>query len=256
MQVDIDLPDVIGIKITSKGGEISIYNIYNDCTHSNTLTKFQEHLEAREWDDPHPDIGNKTVGNIWLGDFNRHHPMWEDKENDHLFTHQNLNNASTLINLLADHDMQMILPHGIPTIQNSAGNLTRPDNVFASSQLVEWITKCNTKSDKQPPTADHFPIATYIDFPVPVNLPHTPRNFRATDWEELKKIMDKELLELEAPRELNRKEELIEALENLEAAIMRTIEKIVPRRKPSPYVKQWWTKELKMARKKVRKIGC
>ena len=75
------------------------------------------------------------------------------------------------------------------------------------------------------------------------------------DWEELKKILDNELLEMEAPRELNSKEELIDALERLEAAITRTIEKVVPRKKPSPYAKRWWTKELEMARKEVRRIG-
>jgi len=117
---------------------------------------------------------------------------------------------------------------------------------------MAYQQKCNTKPDDQPPTADHFPIATTLDFPVPANPPHTPRNFRAMDWEELKKILDDELLEMEAPRELNSKEELRDALKRLEAAITRTIEKVVPRKKPSPYVKRWWTKELEMARKEVR----
>jgi hypothetical protein len=254
-QIDIDSSDIVGIKLIGEGGEISIYNIYNDCTYSNTITKLQEHLETRQNENPDPDIGDKIISNIWLGDFNRHHPMWEDEENNRLFTHQNLNNAGTLIDLLADHDMQMILPQGIPTIRNSASNLTRPDNVFASSQLIEWITKCDTKPDDQPPTADHFPIATTLDFPVITNPPHTPRNFRATDWEELKSVLDKELLKLEAPRELNSKEDLINALDMLKAAITRTINKVVPRKKPSPYAKRWWTKELETARKKVRKLG-
>ena len=61
---------------------------------------------------------------------------------------------------------------------------------------------------------------------------------------ELKNILDEELLKLEAPRELNSKEELINALDKLEAAITRTIKKVIPRKKPSPYAKRWWTKEL------------
>jgi len=199
-QIDIDTPDAVGIKLTGEGGEISIYNLYNDCTHSDTLTKFQEHLEAREQANPDPILDDRTIGDIWLGDFNRHHPMWEDEENERLFTHQNLNEANTLIDLLADHDMQMVLPHGIPTIRNSAGNLTRPDNVFTSTQLGEWIVKCETKPDDQPPTADHFPISTHITFPFVTNTTQTPRNFRATDWEELKEILDEELLELKPLR--------------------------------------------------------
>lgn len=82
-----------------------------------------------------------------------------------------------------------------------------------------------------------------------------PRNFRATDWEELKSILDKELLELKAPQEINSKEDLINALNRLEAVIMRMIDKVILRKKPSPCVKHWWTKELETARKKVRKLG-
>jgi len=254
-EIDIDTQDAVGIKLTGEGGEISIYNFHNDCTHSNTLTKFQEHLDAREQANQGPSIDNQTFGDIWLGDFNRHHPMWEDEENSQLFTHQNLDEANILIDLLADHDMQMMLPHSIPTICNSAGNLTRPDNVFMSTQLGNWIVKCKTRPDDQPPTADHFPITTHIDFPVKANPMQTPRNFRATDWDELKEILDEELLDLDPPRELNSKEELLEALDKLKAAITRTIDKVVPRRKPSPYTKRWWTKELEKARKKVKKMG-
>jgi len=254
-QIDLDITDAVGIKLVGKGGKISIYNIYNNCTHPQTLIKFQEHLDAREQENPNPDQRDKIIGDIWLGDFNRHHPMWEDEANDRLFTNQNLDDAGMLIELLVDHDMQMTLPQGTPTIRNSAGNLTRPDNVFTSSQLTEWITKCDTRPDEQPSTANHFPIATQLDFPVKVNVMETARNFRATDWEELKEALDDELLEMEPPRELNSKEELINTLDRLEATIRRVIEKVVPRKKPSPYAKSWWTKELEKARKRVRKIS-
>lgn len=30
----------------------------------------------------------------------------------------------------------------------------------------------------------------------------------------------------------------------------------MPRKKPSPYAKRWWTKELEKARRKVRRLGC
>ena len=95
------------------------------------------------------------------------------KENNHLFTHQNLNNTSILIGLLANHDMQMILPQGILTIQNLARNLTRLDNVFTSSQLVNWITKCDTKPDKT--ATDCWPLP-YSDHP------RLPRNHKSTAY--------------------------------------------------------------------------
>ena len=48
MQIDLESPNAVAIKILGEEGEISIYNIYNDCTHSEMLMKFQEHLEERE----------------------------------------------------------------------------------------------------------------------------------------------------------------------------------------------------------------
>lgn len=81
-QIDIESLDAVGIKLISKGGEISIYNLYNNCTHSDTLSKLQEHLDVREQAHPNPTPDNRIVGNIWLGDFNKHHPMWENKDND------------------------------------------------------------------------------------------------------------------------------------------------------------------------------
>ena len=73
--------------------------------------------------------------------------------------------------------------------------------------------KCDTRPDNQPPTADHFPIASQLDFPVKTNSTETARNFRVTDWEVLKGALDDELLDLVPPRELNSKEELIDALD-------------------------------------------
>ena len=37
---------------------------------------------------------------IWLGDFNQHHPQWEEERNCHLFTWQNLDASQTLIDAI------------------------------------------------------------------------------------------------------------------------------------------------------------
>ena len=74
---------------------------------------------------------------IWLGDFNRHHPLWDEERNVHLFTTANLDAAQPLLNLLATYGMKMALPKGIPTLEAmNTKNYTRPDNVFCSSALL------------------------------------------------------------------------------------------------------------------------
>ncbi|TFK22650.1 hypothetical protein FA15DRAFT_595713, partial [Coprinopsis marcescibilis] len=63
---------------------------------------------------------------VWLGDFNRHHPMWDRDEDQCLFFRRNLDDAEVLIDMVTEWGMEMTLPRGIPTLKNSQGNWTRP----------------------------------------------------------------------------------------------------------------------------------
>ncbi|RPD60340.1 hypothetical protein L226DRAFT_425626, partial [Lentinus tigrinus ALCF2SS1-7] len=68
---------------------------------------------------------------IWLGDFNRHHPSWDDPANHHLFTTDNLRRAEVLINYLTRFSLEQALPPSLPTLEATrTKNHTRPDNVF------------------------------------------------------------------------------------------------------------------------------
>jgi len=51
-----------------------------------------------------------------MGDFNTHHPMWDENRNLHLFTRTNLNKAQVVIDAMANYDLQMLLPKDIPTL--------------------------------------------------------------------------------------------------------------------------------------------
>jgi hypothetical protein len=95
--------------------------------------------------------------------------------------------------------------------------------------------------------ADHFPITTHIGFPIATLDKEPQRNFCAADWEELEEEMEKGLTTILAPKEISTRDELTKALEDLESIILKTIDKTIHRRKPSPYVKRWWTKELDKA---------
>jgi hypothetical protein len=38
-------------------------------------------------------VDKAVVGDIWLGDFNRHNPWWEDARNSRLFAQKNLDDS-------------------------------------------------------------------------------------------------------------------------------------------------------------------
>jgi len=249
-QIDIPLSDITAVQIKGPRGTINIYNNYED---NASITALQRHLNRCEEDGQRTAPGT-THADIWLGYFNRHHPMWEDTNNERLFTRAKLEKAESLLYILAEHDMQMILSKDLPTIINSQQNYTGPDNVFSSPEIEDWVIEYRPIKEEKPPTADHFPIVTTLEFPTKTTPQEHKRNYRKTNWTAFLEELNIQLLQIPAPIQLQSKEDLEQALDNLEQAIQNTAEKCVPQKKPTPYSKHWWTKELMQARNSVRKL--
>src|ERR1700760_3180373 len=98
---------------------IILFNIYNDCNprHEHTLHTTRSTFRSLQRS------SSRATSFILLSDFNRHHPMWDEERNHHLFTTINLNASQSLLNLLADYDLSMILPPQIPTLEaHNSGN--------------------------------------------------------------------------------------------------------------------------------------
>jgi hypothetical protein len=115
-------------------GTHHIINIYNDCDNNSMLTHLSVYMQNQ-------DLQQCTEGllnTIWLGNFNQHHPLWDEPRNTHLFTHENLDLTQLLLNMLGRHNMKMMLPPFIPTLKShSTGNHTRVDDVFCNEELVD-----------------------------------------------------------------------------------------------------------------------
>ena len=63
--------------------------------------------------------GGDSVGTehvIWLADFNRHHLMWDEGCNAHLFMRANLYKAQHLSNAITELELYMTLPKDLPLI--------------------------------------------------------------------------------------------------------------------------------------------
>src|SRR5271168_2977524 len=254
VQVPVDSLDVVAVQFTNNDGALNIYNIYNDCSHSNTIRTLERHLGTRPRPRTGPSSAYRAVGDVWLGDFNRHNPWWEDPSNSRLFTNRNLDEAQILIDLLSDYSMDLALPQYTPTIVNSRGGNTRPDNIFISQDIANWIVKCEVLADR-PPRADHFPIITHLDFPLHKPAKVQSWNFRATDWSYFRRELDKLLENIPLNKQLRNAEQIDTALHRVEAAVLNAIDKTVPRSNPTPYSKRWWTKDLEVARRQLRRAA-
>lgn len=104
-EIPVDSPDVTGVRLHGEFGAICLLNIYNDCENNRSLGVVKEFMRGR---------GVRVRGEavreqfIWLGDFNRHHPLWDEERNAHLFTRRALEAAQPLLDLIDRHDMHMV----------------------------------------------------------------------------------------------------------------------------------------------------
>jgi hypothetical protein len=168
--------DISAVRFKGKNGYLSVFNIFNEITNNDTLACLDQFL----------DLNTLLVqpsnydSILWLGDFNCHHPMWEEDTNEHLFKSKEC--ITPLIDLLYKNEMLLALPKGIPTLQTPNGNWTRPDNVWYKNTEDNPIIRCNTVPAIRPPLADHMPIILILDLPLPRSSATKSLDLRAADW--------------------------------------------------------------------------
>ena len=254
--------DVMGVRIHGTYGAISVLNIYNDCANNKSLVVVEEFMRRRE---ERARMGSRRRERaIWAGNFNRHHPLWDEERNAHLFTRTALEATQPLLDMINKYDMRMTLPKDIPTLEAcTTKNFMRTDNVFCTAELYDLFESCNTYPHWRPLKTDHMPIISVLGI-EPERILHVDKyNFKLTDWEEFKRTLANELADMQSGDELTSEEKFFEQINKLDAAINVAIKEHVPVMRSSPYMKRWWTKELtdmkkskeRLARKSYRKIA-
>jgi ribonuclease HI len=244
--------DIVGIQMNTGNDRVTLFGIYNDCHHSDSLHALDGFIKTHQ-----AEVQAGPLDHVfWCGDFNRHHPMWDEERNRHLFTAAAIREAELLLELLADHRMVMALPKDIPTLEAMATkNWTRPDNVFCTCHTEETLVSCTTDPRLRGPGTDHVPILVVAEFPVG-SAPQAPtRNFRMTDWAQFKEVLLDKLGESLTPRPLTDEASLLAAVSGLDSAIQDAVCAAVPLSKPSPHSKRWWNNELSELKKKKNKLS-
>jgi hypothetical protein len=162
-QIEFPSPDIVIIQLKGPYGLCTLINIYNDGNSNQTINLLTHFLtENIQMIKP-----TESDHMIWLSNFNRHHPLWEEEQNAHLLTEAYLTAVELLLLLLAEYGMQQALPKDMPTLQALATkNWTRPDNVFCSENMCQSFIHCYT----EPRCSAHiFPMLADTAF-APDNL--------------------------------------------------------------------------------------
>lgn len=250
--IPVDSPDITSVSLEYDTGLLHIFNIYNPQDSQQVLRTLARATQAAcEGRNDHLD--DPLV--VWLGDFNCHHPAWEDPANTHLLTERYLDDAQPLLDLLAAFDFHMLLPPSHPTLEAAnTKNHTRPDNIFASADLADCLVRCCTAPELRPPRTDHYPIVTELQVDVPRTEPRTFRNFRKVDWPRFHTTLAVHLDDIALPLGSGNISSIPifdETLAQLMTALQSTIDKEVPETRPPPYAKRWFSKELNDMRREV-----
>lgn len=251
---NVDIPgsnDITAIRLMGEYGQITIFNIYNDCTHANNERDLKNFLRAHTGD--FVEDGNHHM--IWAGDFNRHHPMWDRDEDDHLFTPRAQRAAEKLIDLLSEHNMIMLLPKDTPTLKHMyTKKFSRPDNVFGSPGIQDHVIRCEVIPSLMPTGTDHYPIVTNLTLPQNRASDAPNFNFRDVDWDDFRKKLEPRLTALPDATVINTQEQLNAAATGITLALKTTIQECVKRSKPRPDSKRWWNSDLRKQKKLLNKL--
>jgi exonuclease III len=176
-QIDIPSGDITAVIIRSAVSDLLLYNVYND---GNNDTSLNALTIAHNIVSVTPSVKRRHI--IWLGDFNRHHPVWDNANDTHLFTKEALTSAERPIEAIAEAGLDLALPAGIPThIHNVTKHWTRLDHIFISDHSLDSIISCNTRLEFRGIKTDHLPIVTELDLEILVTEQSSVCNFREVD---------------------------------------------------------------------------
>ena len=259
-QIELPTGDVMAIRIKGAWGKLTIFNIYNDCTHDETVELLTNY---------HRKNIKELLGNtetqykhhlIWVGDFNRHHPCWDTMSNNSLFMKEALEKAEILIQLVAEVGLDLALPAGTPTHEhNVKKRWSRLDQVFITEHTMETLTQCEALPTEQGLNTDHFPIITNLDIEVELTPKKEISNYRDVDWKEFRETLERKISTWGVPKFIRSQEMLNKECDRLTVALQETIDKVVPSVILGLQAKRWWTKELTNLRKnmlKSRRKAC
>jgi hypothetical protein len=124
---------------------------------------------------------------MWIGNFNRHHPLWDSPTNMRLFTNEATEAAEKLLEAVMDAGLELALSNGIPMHEhNVTKHWSRLDQVFITAHSNELLITCSTLPEQRGINMDHLPILTELKLEVATAEAKVVENFRNIIWEDFR----------------------------------------------------------------------
>ena len=239
IQVPIDDVTAVAIQTAEDLKPTLIVNVYNPEGRTNSLAPLKQFLQQNV-------SSNRYNTVLVLGDFNLHHPLWNQQE-----YHVHDSKADELINIMLENNLNLLLPPG--TVTHPIGETTI-DLVWGNDTAEQRIMKCGI-AEKHDHGSDHLPIQIMLNLKVQqaANCSPPTYNYKETDW----KVLTKKL-ETYLPLKLDSNSTTSATIDtyagDLVKAIQKAIQETTPRKQISAHSKQWWKKELTLERRQVSRL--
>jgi len=183
----------------------------------------------------------EAVEILVTGDFNRHDQLWGG---DAVARTPRQGEGTPIIDMMAEHDLQGLLPRGTVTWQSSRGYQSTIDLTLASAGLTERLLKCAT--DETAHGSDHLAIDIEFDLALNESREAERKLWKHAKWEQLRERVADDLTTRPMPdndKDLNGYAQYLLDLTTI------AVQKHVPVSRPCKYAKRWWTEDLTKLRK-------
>jgi hypothetical protein len=149
---------------------------------------------------------------------------------------------------MQENALTSLLPAGTVTWEHYNESIRSTiDLLLASGGLSEKCEYCAVHPTDH--GSDHKAIrAHFVMDTTEYEKKQRKRMYDKADWKKIREEVSTGIADDSSLHALSSKDELEVAVESLEATVNGVLEEHVVRARPSPYVKQWWTDELKTLR--------
>jgi hypothetical protein len=181
---------------------------------------------------------------LWLGDFNRYHPIWDNLEDMRLFMNEATEAAEKLIEVVANARLKLMLLSGTPMHKhNVTKHWSRLDQVFLLEHSSKTLISCNTLLGERGINMDHLLILTELRLEIDTMIAEPILNFCNANWEEFRAELQKQLNNSPKLACILDQAQLNTWCKELMNALQETIHAEVTTVKITTKSKHWWTKQ-------------
>lgn len=212
-----------------------IHNVYNpDKTHD-SLPPFNAHYQSIQ--------GDATIAHAIFGDFNIHHPWWEEG-------HERISSHATLwADFLSTREFELLTPADSPTWMHHDGSEHTNDLAFATPRVSAGLVACGIREGWNC-GSDHKAVLTKFSMEASAAYKPPRFNMKRCDAGQLTAAVREEW-ESRWARLPRLSEDPEVWAEELQAAMVAGLRRTVPLARPCRHSKPWFSPEIAATRREM-----